>query len=110
VVAAAAEAAAALTAKTRILLSHTRYHPGFNPAPTPIFNPNQPSQPLQKVANGADGEALRREFKLLVREAHKRGIEVRCLSRVRVLVCACSCALACVRVCVLACVRLLVST
>jgi hypothetical protein len=29
------------------------------------------------VANGADGEALRREFKTMVREAHKRGIEVR---------------------------------
>ncbi|KIZ04667.1 glycogen operon protein GlgX [Monoraphidium neglectum] len=28
------------------------------------------------VANGADGEALRREFKTMVREAHKRGIEV----------------------------------
>lgn len=29
------------------------------------------------VANGADGAALQQEFKLLVREAHKRGIEVR---------------------------------
>ncbi|KAI8476733.1 MAG: isoamylase [Monoraphidium minutum] len=28
------------------------------------------------AANGADGEALRREFKTLVREAHRRGIEV----------------------------------
>jgi pullulanase/glycogen debranching enzyme len=29
------------------------------------------------IASGADGAALQQEFKLLVREAHKRGIEVR---------------------------------
>lgn len=34
-------------------------------------------QTLLQVANGADGDALKREFKTLVREAHKRGIEVR---------------------------------
>jgi isoamylase len=28
------------------------------------------------IASGADGAALQQEFKLLVREAHKRGIEV----------------------------------
>jgi len=29
------------------------------------------------IGSGADGSALQQEFKLLVREAHKRGIEVR---------------------------------
>jgi hypothetical protein len=28
------------------------------------------------IGSGADGSALQQEFKLLVREAHKRGIEV----------------------------------
>ena len=28
------------------------------------------------ISSGADGSALQQEFKLLVREAHKRGIEV----------------------------------
>jgi pullulanase/glycogen debranching enzyme len=31
------------------------------------------------IGSGADGSALQQEFKLLVREAHKRGIEVRAL-------------------------------
>lgn len=31
------------------------------------------------IGSGADGSALQQEFKLLVREAHKRGIEVSAL-------------------------------
>lgn len=37
---------------------------------------NPPIAGRPQVANGGGGEALRREFKLLVREAHRRGIEV----------------------------------
>jgi isoamylase len=38
------------------------------------------------IGSGADGAALQQEFKLLVREAHKRGIEVSCSKQISTLV------------------------
>lgn len=58
-------------------LGFRKFRDSAHPLGRPHLTPAHPLfPPKPKVANGADGDALRREFKLLVREAHARGIEV----------------------------------